>query len=85
MDNSEVNIRLYQLLADWNPMHLPEQSMGDAEVYDMMDIVHQYEDPQFIAHRFQDIYRFTFEEEVPFDACYKKAVEATQLQTHCSL
>ncbi|PTG34723.1 DUF1871 family protein [Staphylococcus chromogenes] len=80
MANNDLNIALYQLLSEWNPMHFEDKTLGDAEVYEMMDAVHQLGSPSDIAHAFQDIYQFSFDEKLSYDACLQKATEAVQLQ-----
>lgn len=47
--NNDLNIRLYQYLADWNPMQFDDPTMGDAEVYEMMDAVHQIGEAEAVA------------------------------------
>ncbi|MDP4460315.1 MAG: DUF1871 family protein [Staphylococcus hyicus] len=84
MANNDLNIQLYQLLSDWNPMHFDDKTLGDAEVYEMMDAVHQIGNPSEIANAFQNIYRFSFEETLPYDVCLEKAHEATYLQQQCN-
>ncbi|MCD8914326.1 YugE family protein [Staphylococcus simulans] len=85
MEKNEVNIALYQLLADWNPMQFQDKTMGDAEVYEMMDAVHQAEDVDELAQKFQDIFVFSFEERLPIKACKQKADEALSLEGTCGL
>ncbi|MCS4486808.1 YugE family protein [Staphylococcus americanisciuri] len=85
MSNNELNIQLYQLLAAWNPMHFDDPTLGDAEVYEMMDAIHHYGEPIAIADAFQQIFQFSFEVTLPKDACLQKATEAIQLQQTCQL
>lgn len=85
MEKNDLNIALYQLLADWNPMQFEDVTMGDAEVYEMMDAVHQLDTVDDIAKKFQDIYLYAFEETLPFEACQKKAQEALSLEGSCGL
>ncbi|MGV3243529.1 DUF1871 family protein [Staphylococcus sp. 11261D007BR] len=85
MANNDLNIRLYQQLSSWNPMQFDDPSLGDAEVYDMMDAVHQLGEPQEIAKAFQDIFQFSFETSIPYDDCLAQAHQAVQLQTECKL
>ncbi|WP_241955948.1 DUF1871 family protein [Staphylococcus chromogenes] len=51
----------------------------------MMDAVHQLGSPSDIAHAFQDIYQFSFDEKLSYDACLQKATEAVQLQQQCDI
>ncbi|UXR70081.1 YugE family protein [Staphylococcus sp. IVB6246] len=85
MSNNELNIHLYQLLAAWNPMNFDDPTMGDAEVYEMMDAVRHYGEPTEIAEAFQQIFQFSFEVSLPKDACLQKAREAVQLQQSCEV
>lgn len=84
-EKNEVNIALYQLLADWNPMHFEDKTMGDAEVYEMMDAVHQIDDVNELAQKFQSIFQYSFEEKLPIADCLKKANEALSLEGTCGL
>ncbi|MCO4330943.1 DUF1871 family protein [Staphylococcus hyicus] len=84
MANNDLNIQLYQLLSDWNPMHFDDKTLGDAEVYEMMDAVHQIGNASEIAYAFQNIYHFSFEETLPYDVCLEKAHEAIYLQQQCN-
>lgn len=85
MANHDLNIQLYQYLADWNPMQFDDPTMGDAEVYEMMDAVHQIGEAEAIAQAFQQIFQFAFDETLPFEVCLDKATEAVNLQTECSI
>nr|WP_274596329.1 DUF1871 family protein [Staphylococcus delphini] len=80
-----MNIRLYQYLADWNPMQFDDPTMGDAEVYEMMDAVHQIGEAEAIAQAFQQIFQFAFDETLPYAVCLDKATEAVNLQMECSI
>ncbi|QLK85615.1 DUF1871 family protein [Staphylococcus sp. 17KM0847] len=85
MANNELNIRLYQYLAAWNPMHFEDPTMGDAEVYEMMDAVHHLGEPEQIAERFQYIFTFAFDVTLSKAECLQKATEAVQLKTSCEV
>ena len=85
MANNDLNIALYQLLSEWNPMHFEDKTLGDAEVYDMMDAVHQLGLPREIARAFQEIYQFSFDEKISYGECLQKANEAVQLQQQCDI
>ncbi|UEX89601.1 DUF1871 family protein [Staphylococcus ratti] len=85
MANNDLNIQLYQLLSSWNPMNFEDKTLGDAEVYEMMDAVHQLGDPAAIAHAFQDIFQFSFDELLPYDMCLEKATQAVSLQQQCDI
>nr|WP_269090110.1 DUF1871 family protein [Staphylococcus delphini] len=80
-----MNIRLYQYLADWNPMQFDDPTMGDAEVYEMMDAVHQIGEAEAVAQAFQQIFQFAFDETLPYAVCLDKATEAVNLQMECSI
>lgn len=85
MANHDLNIRLYQYLADWNPMQFDDPTMGDAEVYEMMDAVHQIGEAEAIAQAFQQIFQFAFDETLSYDVCLMKATEAVNMQMECSI
>ena len=83
MDNNELNIQLYQLLADWNPMSFSDPTLGDAEIYDVMDVIHAYDDEHEIALKIQSIYQFAFDETVQYEACLDITRRARALATSC--
>lgn len=85
MEKNEVNIALYQLLADWNPMQFEDETMGDVEVYEMMDAVHQIDDVNELAQKFQAIFQYSFEEKLPIEECQKHAESALSLEGTCGL
>lgn len=85
MANNDLNIQLYQLLSEWNPMQFDDKTLGDAEVYEMMDAVHQLGEPTEIAYAFQNIFSFSFEETLSYDVCLAKAHEAVNLQQQCNI
>ncbi|REH89492.1 DUF1871 domain-containing protein [Staphylococcus felis] len=85
MANNDLNIRLYQQLSTWNPMNFDDPTLGDAEVYEMMDAVHQYGEAHAIAQAFQNIFHFSFETLIPYDVCLEQAQKALQLQMACDL
>ncbi|GGI38919.1 DUF1871 family protein [Mammaliicoccus stepanovicii] len=85
MKNNEVNIALYKLLSDWNPMNFDDQSLGDSEVYECMDAVHEIEDVNELAQKFQDIYVFSFDITINKEICMQMAIKATALQSYCEI
>ncbi|MBI5974155.1 DUF1871 family protein [Staphylococcus canis] len=83
MANNDLNIKLYQQLSAWNPMDFDDPTLGDSEVYEMMDAVHQLGEPHEIAKAFQDIFKFSFETVIPYEQCLIEANKAVQLQRTC--
>ncbi|TDM03760.1 DUF1871 family protein [Macrococcus carouselicus] len=59
--NAAFNIELYKLLASWNPMHFEDATMGDQEVFDCMDVIHQKKDRDETIRAIQSIYSYSFD------------------------
>lgn len=70
----ETNLRLVDLLNEWDPFHLNEGSY-DTEIADTIQAVHELEDASELAKRIQNIFEFSFEETIPMDSCLKIAKE----------
>ncbi|EKU48048.1 DUF1871 family protein [Staphylococcus massiliensis] len=85
MNNNDLNIELYKLIANWNPMNFDDPTLGDAEVYEVMDQVHQLGEPDKIAHEIQNIYQFSFETTIPYERCKAIADQAVALKSSCKV
>ncbi|WP_205757705.1 DUF1871 family protein [Macrococcus sp. DPC7161] len=59
--DANFNIKLYQLLSDWNPMQFDDTTLGDAEYYEVMDIVHQKLSREETIARIQGVFQYSFQ------------------------
>ncbi|KAA1042561.1 DUF1871 family protein [Macrococcus equipercicus] len=85
MMNAEFNIELYKLIADWNPMKFEDASMGDQEVYDCMDIIHQTDDRDETVKRIQHVYHFSFDQYIPAEEIHLLLDRVATLNMQCKL
>ncbi|UBH09258.1 YugE family protein [Macrococcus armenti] len=60
--NPEFNIKMYQILSQWNPMQLDDSTEGDMEYYEIMDIIHQKLSHETTIEKIQAVYLFSFNE-----------------------
>jgi len=59
--NPEFNIKMYQILNQWNPMQLEDANEGDMEYYEIMDIIHQKLPYKVTIEKIQDVFLFSFD------------------------
>ena len=76
--NAEFNIELYKLLADWNPMNFEDPTMGDHEIYDCMDLIHQKKSREETIDGIQAIYRYAFDS-APAEADVERILDRVEL------
>ncbi|ULG72616.1 DUF1871 family protein [Macrococcus brunensis] len=76
--NAGFNIELYKLLADWNPMHFEDSTMGDHEIYDCMDLIHQKKSREETIEGIQSIYRYAFDS-APTEADVNRVLDRVEL------
>ncbi|TDL95468.1 DUF1871 family protein [Macrococcus brunensis] len=76
--NAVFNIELYKLLADWNPMHFEDPTMGDHEIYDCMDLIHQKKSREETIEGIQSIYRYAFDS-APAEADVNRVLDRVEL------
>ncbi|TDM12524.1 DUF1871 family protein [Macrococcus lamae] len=83
--NADFNIELYKLLAGWNPMNFEDVTMGDQEIYDCMDIIHQKYDRDKTVKRIQQIYQFSFDQHLASADINRILNEVDHLNQQCML
>lgn len=83
--NAEFNIELYKLLADWNPMHLEDPTMGDQEIYDCMELIHQKKSRAETIEGIRAIYDYAFLSAPPEEDVKRVLDQVDLLNQTCAL
>ncbi len=83
--NADFNIELYKLLAEWNPMHFEDPTMGDHEIYDCMDVIHQKYGREQTIQQIQQIYAFSFDQHIDSDEIEQMLNRVDTLNQQCAL
>jgi hypothetical protein len=68
----EMNLQLVDILNDWDPFRLGNGSY-ETEIADVIQAVHELDEPAKLAQRIQSIYEFSFERIIPLEDCRKAA------------
>lgn len=68
MEAQQTNIKLMELLLQWDPLGYGEGSY-ETEVVDVLQAVHLFDDEMLLARKIQAIYEFSFEEIIPLQKC----------------
>jgi hypothetical protein len=86
MDTQELNLRLVQILNEWDPFGRG-RGQYDPEIADVLFAVHELEDGHELAVRVQAIYEHSFEELISYESCLllAKSLLALKAQTSCEL
>ncbi|MCH6269389.1 MULTISPECIES: DUF1871 family protein [Neobacillus] len=82
----QTNLKIVDLLNEWNPFQLTNASY-ETEIADVIQAVHELDEPAKLARRIQDIYEFSFERIIPLENCLKMAEELLTIKSNdsCSL
>lgn len=86
METQQVNLLLYDELNDWDPFEIGH-GRYDTEIADIIQAVHELDDPARLAERIQGIYEFSFEEVIPMESCLKVSNQLLLIKSDssCSL
>ena len=68
MEAQQTNIKLMELLLQWDPLGYGDGSY-ETEVVDVLQAVHLIDDEVILARKIQAIYEFSFEEIIPLQKC----------------
>ncbi|MBO1510797.1 DUF1871 family protein [Metabacillus bambusae] len=68
MEAQQTNIKLMELLLQWDPLGYGDGSY-ETEVVDVLQAVHLFDDEMVLARKIQAIYEFSFEEIIPLQKC----------------
>lgn len=82
----ETNLKLVDFLNEWNPFQLEEGSY-ETEIADVIQAVHELDEPVKLAKRIQSIYEFSFEKIIPMEICRKTADQLLDIKANesCSI
>lgn len=83
--DADFNIKLYKLFSSWNPMHFEDATLGDTEVYECMDIIHQKLSEEETIQRIKDVYLHAFDEDVNEEEVRFLLVKVQSLKLTCNL
>ncbi|MGM7722597.1 DUF1871 family protein [Metabacillus sp. Hm71] len=83
MESQQTNLKLMELLLQWDPLGYGEGSY-ETEVVDVLQAVHQYDDVMLLARKIQAIYEFSFEEIIPLQKCESLAKQLILLKNSAS-
>jgi hypothetical protein len=68
MEAQQTNIKLMELLLQWDPLGYGNGSY-ETEVVDVLQAVHLFDNEMVLARKIQAIYEFSFEEIIPLQKC----------------
>ncbi|WP_423799454.1 DUF1871 family protein [Neobacillus sp. SAB-20_R2A] len=82
----QTNLKIVDLLNEWNPFQLTNASY-ETEIADVIQAVHELDEPVKLARKIQDIYEFSFERIIPLENCLKMAEELLTIKSNdsCSI
>lgn len=82
----QTNLKLVDLLNEWDPFQINNGSY-ETEIADVLQAVHEINEPSKLARRIQSIYEFSFEKIIPLESCLKLAEELIFIKTNdaCSI
>ncbi|WP_299087328.1 DUF1871 family protein [uncultured Metabacillus sp.] len=83
MESQQTNLKLMELLLQWDPLGYGEGSY-ETEVVDVLQAVHQYDDVMLLARKIQAIYEFSFEEIIPLQKCESLAKQLLLIKNNLS-
>lgn len=67
-----TNLQYVDILNEWDPFDLKNGSY-ETEIADIIQAVHELNNPTKLAERIQSIYEFSFEKVIPIEACLQMA------------
>jgi len=81
-----INLQYVDVLNQWNPFQL-ENGDYDPEIADIIQTVHELDDPLKLAKRIQAIYEFSFEKIISIEECRRIATDLLMIKSNqsCSL
>jgi hypothetical protein len=81
-----VNIKLYELLLEWDPFQIGGDNY-DPEYADIIGAVNELNEQNALARRIQDIFEFSFEKKLSMEECLQKAKQLLEVKNEesCSL
>ncbi|WP_226669497.1 DUF1871 family protein [Metabacillus litoralis] len=83
MEAQHTNIKLMELLLQWDPLGYGEGSY-ETEVVDVLQAVHVYDEVKTLARKIQAIYEFSFEEIIPLQSCEELSTKLIMIKNNFS-
>lgn len=83
METQQTNIRLMEVLLQWDPLGYGEDRY-ETEVVDVLQAVHLIDDKLKLARKIQAIYEFSFEEIIPLTECESMSKQLLQIKNNTS-
>lgn len=68
MENMEMNRKCVQLLLDWDPFGIGQESY-ETETADVVAALQGIDDPSELAKVIQTVYEYSYERWIPFENC----------------
>ena len=62
----KTNLQYVDVLNEWDPFQL-KNSHYDTEIADVIQAIHELDNPEGLAARIQTIYEFSFEKTIPMN------------------
>ncbi|QOR66029.1 DUF1871 family protein [Cytobacillus suaedae] len=81
MDMQNVNLQIMFLLENWDPLG---HGLGsyETEAVDVLQAVHQIDDPKELATKIQVIFEFSFEQLIPLSDCKEMAEKLLMIKNN---
>lgn len=83
METQQTNIKLMELLLQWDPLGYGEGSY-ETEVVDVLQAVHLIDDIKLLSRKIQAVYEFSFEEIIPLQKCESLAIQLLLIKNNAS-
>lgn len=86
MDAQQMNRQMLHAIRAWDPFGCGADAY-ETEAVDVLQAVHDYDEPIRLAEKIQAIYEFSFEKKIPLNECIKMAKQllAMKQAAACSL
>ncbi|PLT34033.1 DUF1871 family protein [Bacillus sp. V5-8f] len=83
MDRQQMNLELVQVLQEWDPFGWGKEAY-ETEIADCIMAVSDIDDVQLLAKKVQDIYEFSFEQEISMKECLAVSQKLLSIKNNAS-
>lgn len=83
MENQQANLHIMIILQEWDPLGYGMGSY-ETEAVDVLQAIHQLDEPIKLARKIQSIYEFSFEEIIPLKECETMALKLLAIKNNAS-
>jgi hypothetical protein len=82
----QTHLKYVDILNEWDPFQLKNDSY-ETEIADVIQAIHELNEPIKLAKRIQSIYEFSFEKQIPMESCLTIAKEllAVKAEDSCTI